>query len=197
MRRPISIFRQGLDGGIPEFIVSGDDNYFAPLVDLQEGRILYAASDGTAFAASPLVTRLMTVAFSGGASSAIMKMGYQQYLGACGATRAAGCIIGSVDNNQIVFSKLDSIKGKGSEIARIVVHPNSDPRWALSPDGERIAVVDDEPLLNEIRLLSIKDHTVKGLHPGMEGSGGWPTWWKADSTAGAQAQRTNGWPRRS
>ena len=62
----------------------------------------------------------------------------------CATAPAARCAIAerSDDGRQLIWYELDPVKGRGRELRRIDARPGADYRWALSPNGEDIAVVD-------------------------------------------------------
>jgi Tol biopolymer transport system component len=61
------------------------------------------------------------------------------------------------------FFYLDPLKGRGEEIAGIAGYKGDQPRWDLSPDGSKIANVDDGEEKGEIRVLSLADRKVAVL----------------------------------
>jgi hypothetical protein len=57
---------------------------------------------------------------------------------------------------QLIFSRLDPLKGKGEEVARVDYHSPS-ATWDLSPDGTRLAIVDSIQEKGEVRILNLVD----------------------------------------
>jgi eukaryotic-like serine/threonine-protein kinase len=67
------------------------------------------------------------------------------------------------------LSTFDPLKGRGSELAKIDVDPESECFWDLSPDGQHIAVL--EGLSGHIHILSLSDKSIRVIKPiGMETS---------------------------
>lgn len=65
------------------------------------------------------------------------------------------------------FSAFDPLKGRGSELAKISVDPESECFWDLSPDGQHIAVL--EGLSGHIYILSLTGGAPREIRPkGME-----------------------------
>jgi WD40 repeat protein len=88
-------------------------------------------------------------------------MGRYQY--ACGASPSSPCVVSEINDGQLIFYYLDPVKGRGQEIARIAGYQTPSPRWGLSPDGARIAVVDERKLNGEIRILNLADRKITVL----------------------------------
>lgn len=57
------------------------------------------------------------------------------------------------DGRHVIFSALNPMSGRGQELARVDGRDFTDVRWALSPDGTRIAVADARG--SHIRILLI------------------------------------------
>jgi WD40 repeat protein len=96
----------------------------------------------------------------GGARS-ILVMGRYTY--ACGSSPASSCVMAELKDKQLILSHLDPVKGKGEEIARLAGYQSGEPRWDLSPDGARIAIVDPSEGKGEIRILNLADRRVTVL----------------------------------
>jgi serine/threonine protein kinase/Tol biopolymer transport system component len=87
--------------------------------------------------------RLMRVPVTGGASQQVVTGAFVDGGARCTALPAKRCAIAErrADGRQLVFTSIEIDKGRGVELARIDAIPNADYRWALSPDGSRIAVL--------------------------------------------------------
>ena len=86
----------------------------------------------------------------------------------CTRLPSALCVMaeGSVGPN-FSFSRFDPLKGRGLEIAKISIDPDSDFFWDLSPDGRRIAVL--EGLSGRIHILSFTGEAMRVINTnGME-----------------------------
>jgi eukaryotic-like serine/threonine-protein kinase len=81
----------------------------------------------------------------------------------CGTGNSRACILGEVIGSQIVFTEVDPLRGRLGEIARIDVRPKTYVDWSLSPDGSRIALV--ENLTNDVRVLDLRSKEVGVIHP--------------------------------
>jgi Tol biopolymer transport system component len=91
----------------------------------------------------------------GGARSTLM-MGRYDY--ACGPSPPSSCVASELKDGQLIFFRLDPVKGRGEEIIKIA--GSSQANWDLSPDGSRLAIVDEEERKGEIRLLNLAERRV-------------------------------------
>jgi len=82
--------------------------------------------------------RLMSTPEQGGARSTLM-MGSYGY--ACGSSPSSSCVAAELKDQQLIFYHLDPVKGRGDEIARFAGYKSLEPRFSLSPDSSRLAIV--------------------------------------------------------
>jgi len=60
----------------------------------------------------------------------------------CAQFPATGCMMATLpDRSHLAFISFDPVLGRGRELARFEVEPERNYRWALSPDGDRIAII--------------------------------------------------------
>jgi Tol biopolymer transport system component len=150
-----AIYEQKLDSRSSETLIAGPDSYSYPKLSAQ-GNVLYTARP----ASSTTDYRLMSTPEHGGARSTLM-MGNYSY--ACGSLPSSSCVVAEIKDQQLIFSHLDPVRGRGVEIARIAGYQTGDPRWDLSPDGTRIALVDPSEGKGEVRILGVADRKVTVL----------------------------------
>jgi len=155
-----AIFKQAIAGQSPEMLISGSEDYFYPVLSAQ-GTLLYSAT------ASPdrlehgdKTLRLMSTPEQGGARSTIVT---GRYAYECGRLPSSPCVMSEIKEGQLIFSYLDPAKGRGKEITRVPQYQSSEARWSLSPDGARIAIVDDRKLAGEFRILNLTDRKITTL----------------------------------
>ncbi len=155
-----AIFKQAVVTQTPETLISGSEDYFYPVLSAQ-GPLLYSAtaSSDRLEHGDPTV-RLMSTPELGGARSTLV-VGRYKY--ACGSSPSSPCVLSEIKDGQLIFSYLDPVKGRGEEIARIPGYESPEPRWDLSPDGTKIAVVDERKLVGEIRILTLADREISVL----------------------------------
>jgi serine/threonine protein kinase len=151
-----AVLEQGLEANSPETLIAGSENYFSPKLTAQ-GAVLY-----TAYNREPRdsTIRLMSTPEHGGARSTLM-MGRYTY--ACGSSLSSPCVGAELKDGQLRFFHLDPLKGRGAQIDSIAGYQSPEPRWDLSPDGARIAIVDPGEGKGEIRILNLADGRVNIL----------------------------------
>jgi hypothetical protein len=151
-----AIFKQNIDAKTPETLMAGSENYFFPKVSTQ-GTLLYTATASPNFEpAGDTTIRLMSTPARGGPRSTLM---LGRYTYACGSSPSSSCVVAELKDKQLIFSHLDPVKGRGEEIASIAGYESAEPRWDLSPDGLRIAIVDPYGK-GGIRILNLADQRV-------------------------------------
>ena len=141
------------DSGAPEVLLSGTANYDHPVLSPDGTRLLFTEKIDQ----PDPVWKLMSMPIGGGARSSIVPGRYSYR---CGHSAWAGCVVGELQGKELVFSRLDPIRGKGDEIQR--VDADTYATWAVSPDGTKIAIT-PASLEGWIRVLSIPDHKVAEL----------------------------------
>ena len=155
-----AVFKQDMDGKTPETLISGPESYFRPRIS-PGGTLLYTATASTRVwdPVDPTI-RLMSTPLQGGPRSTLM-MGRYEYK--CSFSPSSSCIVSSLRDAQLTFFYLDPLKGRGQEIASIAGYREVQPRWDLSPDGSKIAIVDEIGEKGEIRILNLADRRISVL----------------------------------
>jgi len=155
-----AILRQRSDQQFPEILVSGAGSYARPVFTPAGDRLLYTAS-ATVDRLDPS-KRVISRPLNGGGSSILLVGNYSYH---CGSVSSAGCVVAEIQGQQLVFSRLDPAEGKGAEIERVDVHLGGDwsEAWSVSPDGNKIAVVDPAGDRGEVRVLTLADRRIVTL----------------------------------
>jgi Tol biopolymer transport system component len=154
-----AIFKQNLDAKAPEVLITGAEQYCCPHLSATGAELLYTASPPTGdWDWNDPSIRVMSIPVKGGARDVLMTGGHGYD---CGLSASAGCVVAEMKDNQLVFSGLDPVKGKGAEIARGTFP--IDLRWRLAPDGSRIAIVAPLESKGEIQILRLADRQIKIL----------------------------------
>lgn len=153
-----AIFKEDVGGNTPETVVAGSDHYWGATLSAG-GTLLYSAA-AAPFESNDTTMRLMNLPAQGGARSTLM-MGSYGY--ACGSTPSSSCVVAEIKDEQLIFSHLDPVKGRGEEIARLHEYKGMEPRFDLSPDSTRLAIVDPAESKGEIRILNLADRQVTVL----------------------------------
>jgi DNA-binding winged helix-turn-helix (wHTH) protein/Tol biopolymer transport system component len=152
-----AIFRQSIEATTPETVIAGPENYFLPKLGSQ-GTILYTATmSPDRWEPGDTTIRLMSTPEQGGARSPLLPGRYDY---ACGSSSSSSCVVSELKDGQLIFSRLDPLKGRGEELARVAGYQTPIPVWGLSPDGTSIAVVDPQEAKAEIQILNLADRKV-------------------------------------
>ena len=108
-------------------------------------------------------SQLWRIPIAGGAAEPLLA---GQVLGArCAWAPVDTCLVveESPDHKKFVFSRLDPLRGRGPEVARIDRWDTTAAyEWALSPDGTTIALA--KQFDGEIRLLPVSGGTIRVVH---------------------------------
>ena len=151
-----AILKQRIDQQTPEVLLSGAESYQQPTFSPAGDRFLYTAS-ATLDRHDPS-ERLESMLVAGGAPTILLAGDYTYH---CGSVPSARCVLGDMKGRQFVFSILDPVKGKGVEIQRAEVEVSAE--WSLSPDGNKIAIINPLRGGNKVWLLTLADGTLVTL----------------------------------
>ena len=88
------------------------------------------------------VSKIMRVPIQGGSPQLVLAATIEEWP-RCARSPSSLCAIAerTPDRTQIVFTALDSVRGRGRELARSNTDAMSDYHWDISPDGTRIALL--------------------------------------------------------
>jgi Tol biopolymer transport system component len=147
------IYKQGLEDRTAEMMVMGPERKSGACLTADGAWLLYWASSQTE------ANRLMRVSSSGGPPQLVLVPRGDAVV-RCPSLPAASCVLSEADQKQFVFSLLDPVKGKGSELARIGRDAfASDLEWDISPDGSQAISV----VKGHIRILALKDRATRDV----------------------------------
>ena len=188
------IYRQGLHENIAEAIVQGPENYGDEVVSPDGAWMLYREWTQTEPGAPRSPRRLMRRPVGTGSPEmmleepAAVKLSYW-----CPVRPGSPCVLGQREGKDLVFYPLDPVRGKGSQLGKIEVSETPYAWWNISPDGSRVALVDEAKYGGKIKVLTLSDHAWHevSVEPGwgylqsiawaMDGKGFFATVWRPDS----------------
>ena len=153
-----AIFKQDINAKTARTLIAGSEDYWASTLSAQ-GTLLYTAS-AAPDESNDTTIRLMGTPEQGGARYTLM-MGSYDY--ACGSSPSSSCVAAELKDKQLIFYYLDPVKGTGEEIARLTGYKAPEPRFSLSPDSSRLAIIDPSEPLGQIRILNLADRTLTVL----------------------------------
>jgi serine/threonine protein kinase/Tol biopolymer transport system component len=154
------IFRQGPTDNVPETIVPGLADAFAAGMTPDGGWLLFLESGptewmpGTTAADSLWMMRRPT---KGGEIEKVLDLSHVEVNDyGCSRNPKANspCILALMEGKNVVFYSLDPIHGKGKRLGTIEVIGRF-MGWDVSPDGSKVALVDEEKYGNQIQILSL------------------------------------------
>jgi serine/threonine protein kinase len=152
-RGPAALFRQPIDGETPELLAQEPGITGAARLTPDAASVLYVALVRPSDPAGG--QRLMRVPVSGGASQEVLRGEFVDGGARCSVRPSDLCAIAErrAFGRRLVFTAVEGPEGRGRELARLDIVPGGDYRWALAPDGSRLAVLDARAA--SIRLLSL------------------------------------------
>jgi Tol biopolymer transport system component len=118
--------------------------------------LLYTESAYAAPGAPPVPHRLMRRPAGGGSAEMVLEepagkdWGYE-----CPRTTGSSCVLRELEGKQCNFYSLDPVRGKGRPLGKIEVSEEWD--WALSPEGSRLALVDQNKYRGRVEVLNFSD----------------------------------------
>jgi eukaryotic-like serine/threonine-protein kinase len=133
----VTLVRQRADADTPQLIVQEAGIGGAARLTPDGAWVIYRRESRSG-------PRLMRVAITGGASQEIAAGTLIDGGVRCTILPASVCAIAerSADRRHLVFTSIDIDKGRGRELVRVDAATHTEYRWALSPDGTRIAILD-------------------------------------------------------
>lgn len=151
-------YRQPLGGGPPTPIVAGI-TYAFPRVS-PDGKWLLWEVIPKVYHPGDKVD-VMRVPMEGGTPQLIFSEPNIIDILRCAQFPATLCAICTVtpDLSHLVFTSFDPLSGRGHELMRVDIDRGSDNTWALSPDGNRIALLKRATAPAQIRILSLTTRT--------------------------------------
>ena len=153
------IFRQSLDQRNAEAVAPGTEDQQDPVPSPDGSWILYVSQAG----GSDSPWRLMRVAASGGAPEKVLEVAGRDAADFhCSVLTSASCAVGIWEGDELAFYKVDPVKERGSELARVKTARTNFMTWGMSPDGSQIALATDK-LADHILVFDLVHGTQKPL----------------------------------
>jgi eukaryotic-like serine/threonine-protein kinase len=161
------IYRQDIHKQVSEPVIVGKEDYYDAHPSADAVSLLYTA---TAKREESEPGRLMSIPVEGGTPSVLASgdYGYQ-----CALPPSTSCVLSEVKGEQLIFYSLDPKRGPAArpfKSTRVGRHYDpEDPRyrrdWSLSPDGQHIALVENNDK-GQVEILSLSKGTVLRLDLG-------------------------------
>ena len=151
-RQALSIYKRGISSDAPELFAGGSESYTSASMS-PDGAWLMA----TANQREPSTQRLLRVPLSGGPPETVLTPAGPAQV-QCARTGSHICVLAEEIEKQLVFSTVDPFRGRLGELAKIDTNGVL-TTWSLSPDGGRIALV--ENLSDSVRVLELPSQRIQ------------------------------------
>jgi eukaryotic-like serine/threonine-protein kinase len=139
---------------ITELFVGRADKYLTGSVSPDGAWLLFVTKNGGG-------GQLLRIPTSGGTSETVVSLKGEGDV-QCAFSGSRSCVLSEAIGKQLVFSALDPMRGRLEELAKVEM-PVRILRWSLSPDGRKVAMV--ENLSDRIRILDLKSKQLQVINP--------------------------------
>ena len=159
-RNPQSVYRRRISSDSAELLAPDvGDNFERSFSTVSpDGTwVIITASHG-----EPPKRRLLRVPVSGGTPDAILIPSGPAEV-RCALSGSRICVLSEVIGDAEVFSSIDPVRGRLGQLAKIDVSNTLHLYWSLSPDGERIAMV--EPPSDNVSVLNLQTQQKQVIRP--------------------------------
>jgi serine/threonine protein kinase len=167
------LFRQSLSTDTAQPILLDSPEASLPTLSPDGSFLLYLASAHDSKGGPRAPDKIMRAPVRGGASELLLSASIYDSP-RCAHAPATLCAIAepSEDRKQMIFTAFDPVQGRGRELTRFAVDPNSDYTWDLSPNGEQMAVLKRVPrsdgkifgTVGPIYILSLTGQPPREVH---------------------------------
>lgn len=151
-----SIYKRDISSESADVFLTGSDSYDAWSLSPDGAWVIAIANRRV-----PGKSRLLRIPSSGGTPETIFQLAGMAQVD-CASAGSRICILSEDIGKQQVFSSFDPVRGRGEEVAR-TDDLNAYQVWSLSPDGRRIALVQN--LSDNVRVLDLQSKQLQVLHP--------------------------------
>ena len=155
-----NIFRQSLNERNAREFVVGPGEQTEPQLTPDASWVLYWDHiEKGGQTSSPM--RLLRVPISGGAPEPVVEASRGAMV-RCALARLT-CVLSELDKatGKLVFSTIDPLQGRKSELVRLETNPTGSPAWDLSPDGSNVAIVDLDEHQDSIRVVQLGNGSLR------------------------------------
>jgi serine/threonine protein kinase len=150
MRQKRGIYRSRIASGAPELVVGGATNYSGAAFSRDGDWIMAFAGE-----------KLIRTHASGGSQEEITEVALPASVH-CAVSGTRACILSEEIGKQTVFSLIDPIRGRMGEVSKVNA-VNLNWHWNLSPDGSKIAMV--ENMSDDVKILDLRSRQIQVIHP--------------------------------
>ncbi|HKU25416.1 MAG TPA: protein kinase [Candidatus Sulfotelmatobacter sp.] len=171
-----AIYKQSLDQDTPELVSNG--SFRDTVVSTDDKWVFGIPWPKPADSKAP--DRLMRIPIGGGPAELVATALTNSIDGIfCANPPSNLCVLGerTEDRKHLIFTSIDPVKGRGSELVRFDINPEED-YWTfhVSPEGTRLAVIANRA--GPIHVLSLRGHPEQIIHTKFNNAG--ELHWAAD-----------------
>jgi Tol biopolymer transport system component len=160
------VFSSDRNGSLDLLVESLESGDALPLVigaeDTERGRLL-PQKDSFLFVETPAGDNpaneitIKRADLSGGSVETMFKLPDHDTKIDCPSDPTASCLISERSGDEVVLYEMDGVKGRGRVVARIGGLGAAWSKWSLSPDGSRVAYLEDSTSGFLIKILNLAD----------------------------------------
>ena len=172
IRRNRGIYKRSLSPGTEAELLAGPEEY--EMWGLSPDGMWYIV---TASPGVPGKWRLLRVPVAGGTPELILTPAGVAEVH-CAVVGSRACVLSESVGKQMTFSTVDPVRGRLQEIAKVETGSALNARWRLSPDGSKIALV--ENVSDNVRILNLQGKEIQVIHPAPAAKGLQTAVWSAD-----------------
>jgi dipeptidyl aminopeptidase/acylaminoacyl peptidase len=147
------VYRQNLKEQTAEPLVPGPEEQNGAKMSPDGESILYWTQPQSG-GHSAITKRLMRVSFSGGVPAQVLETAVDA-TATFHCAYVSACYLSQWEQGFLVFDLLSPRGGLGPEVARLKIERSDLVSWAISRDGEQVAVANDLRLSGQIRTLEV------------------------------------------
>jgi Tol biopolymer transport system component len=172
LRHNRGIYKRSLSPGTETALLAGPEDY--EMWGLSPDGMWFIVTASTWV---PGKWRLLRVPVTGGAPELILTPAGVSEVH-CAPAGSRVCVLSESVGKQMTFSTVDPVGGRLKEIAKVETQSELSAGWCLSPDGSKIALV--ENLGDNVRILNLQDKGLQVIHPVPPQKGLQTAAWSAD-----------------
>jgi len=167
-----AVFKRNLNASAEELVASGPGGNRGAVVSSDGQSVLMLAGKEPD-------RRWVRVPLSGGSPETVMPEPGPGVFGVrCMLTGSRICVLGEGSGKQVTFSTFDPVRGRQHELAKVDSADATLESWNLSPDGTKIAMIQNGS--DSLRILDLKSGQLRAIHPSPAQTDMQVPYWAAD-----------------
>jgi eukaryotic-like serine/threonine-protein kinase len=152
------VFKQGLNDSVAEAVVEAPGQGYRAGISPDGAWRLYTEAGPSAPSATASPWRLMRRPVGGGSAEMVLEEpGGLEWGYWCPQKSGSPCVLDQLEKDQRVFYSLDPVRGKGDRLGMLEVGAARWFSYGISPDGSRLAAIDEVEHGGRIEVLSLSD----------------------------------------